>query len=287
MNTELQNHISFLINQPIKNIFPVSGGDISWAYKVETEAKTYFLKVNRSKNALPMFTKEKSGLETIASSKTISTPKVYACDTFKSEAFLLMEYIEGKRPNSEDFIRFGKELAALHQITSEHFGFQKDNFIGSLPQSNTQNNSWVDFYSKERLIPQLELAKKHNLLSENECPSEDIIKRKLQDLFYNVKPSLLHGDLWNGNYLISKSGIPYLIDPAVYYGHNEVDIAMSMLFGGFGDDFYKSYNNIYPIDSKRASRIEIYQLYYLLAHLNLFGRSYYNSVIQILKKFFK
>ena len=287
MNPELQNHLNSIIDQPIQNIIPVSGGDISLAYKILTKAKTYFLKVNRNKEALTMFQKEKRGLETIALTKTISTPKVYACDTFKSETFILMEYIESKGPNTEEFNRFGKALAGLHQITAENFGFQEDNFIGSLPQSNTQNNSWVDFYTKERLLPQLELAKQQCLLSENECPSEHIIKEKLEDLFYNVKPSLLHGDLWSGNYLISKEGIPYLIDPAVYYGHNEVDIAMSKLFGGFGEDFYKAYYNVYPNDSKTASRIEIYQLYYVLAHLNLFGKSYYISVIQILKKFFK
>ena len=286
MNKELQNHLSLLIDQPIQNIIPVSGGDISLAYKLQTKAKTYFLKVNRSKNALAIFQKEKRGLETIALTKTISTPKVYACDTLKSEAFLLMEYIESKRPNTEDFIRFGKALAALHQITVEDFGFRENNFIGSLPQSNSQNNSWVNFYTNERLLPQLELAKQQGLLSEYECPSEHIIKEKLENLLNNVKPSLLHGDLWSGNYLISIEGIPYLIDPAVYYGHNEVDIAMSKLFGGFGNDFYKSYYSIYPRDSKTNSRIEIYQLYYLLVHLNLFGKSYYGSVIQILRNFF-
>ena len=286
MNAELQNHLSFIIEKPIQNVFPISGGDISLAYKVQTKAKTYFLKVNR-KDATSMFQKEKRGLETIAFTKTISTPKVYACDTFKSEAFILMEYIESKHPNAQDYIRFGKALATLHQNSAENFGFQEDNFIGSLPQSNTQNNSWVDFYTKERLLPQLELAKQQGLLSENQCPSEYIIKEKLEDLFYNVKPSLLHGDLWSGNYLISKKGIPYLIDPAVYYGHNEVDIAMSKLFGGFGEDFYKAYYNVYTNDSKTASRIEIYQLYYLLVHLNLFGKSYYSSVTQILRKFFK
>ena len=286
MDASIQNHISSLLNEDILNLVPISGGDISLAYKVQTERKSYFLKVNLSKYALTMFQKEKRGLETIALTKTISTPIVYACDKFKSEAFLLMEYIESKRPNAEDFSRLGNALAKLHQCTSKTFGLKEDNFIGSLPQSNKQNTSWLDFYTQERLIPQLELAKQRGLLSEYECPSEQIIKEKLEDLFYIVKPSLLHGDLWSGNYLISKSGIPYLIDPAVYYGHNEADIAMSKLFGGFGEDFYKAYYSIYPNDSKTASRIEIYQLYYLMVHLNLFGRSYFASVISILKKHF-
>lgn len=287
MTIEFQNQLSLIIGISIRNIIPVSGGDISLAYKVKTELKTCFLKVNSGKGALTMFQKEKNGLETIAQTKTISTPKIYACDSFNNDAFLLMEYIESKLPSNNDFKTLGFKLAELHQSTSDNFGLKEDNFIGSLFQSNKQNSSWVDFYIYERLLPQLQLAQKKGLLSEDECPSEIVIKDKLEDLFYNVKPSLLHGDLWSGNYLISKNGIPYLIDPAVYYGHNEVDIAMTKLFGGFGEEFYKSYYTIYSSDTKTASRIEIYQLYYLLVHLNLFGRPYYSSVIQILNKYFK
>ena len=286
MNTELQNHLSILIDQPIQNIIPVSGGDISLAYKVQTERKSYLLKVNLSKDALTMFQKEKRGLETIALTKTISTPKVYACDKFKSEAFLLMEFIESKLPSNFDFNNLGSKLAELHQVTNDCFGLEHNNFIGSLHQNNSQHSNWADFYTKERLLPQLQLAKRNGLLSDRECPRENSINEKLKELCFDIKPSLLHGDLWNGNYLISKSGIPYLIDPAVYFGHHEVDIAMSKLFGGFGDEFYKSYYNTFPPDSKTASRIEIYQLYYLLVHLNLFGRSYSASVISILKKHF-
>ena len=286
MNTKFQDHISTLLNQPILSIYPVSGGDISLAYRVKTEAKTYFLKVNRGKDALTMFQTEKRGLEAIAQTQTISVPMVYACDDFENEAFLLMEYIESKRPNAEDFSRFGKALAELHQHTAENFGLDFNNFIGSLPQNNKQYSSWTNFYVEERLLPQLQLAKQNHLLSDNECPSEKIITERLENLFLNVKPSLLHGDLWSGNYLIAKDGTPYFIDPATYYGHHEVDIAMSKLFGGFGEDFYKAYYNILTADTKTSSRLEIYQLYYLLVHLNLFGKSYYSSVFRILKKYF-
>jgi fructosamine-3-kinase len=233
-----------------------------------------------------MFQKEKNGLETIAQTKTISTPKIYACDSFNNDAFLLMEYIESKAPYNNDFKTLGFKLAELHKNTAHEFGLKEDNFIGSLFQSNKQNSSWVYFYIYERLSPQLQLAEKKGLLSEDECPSELIMKEKLEYLFQDVKPSLLHGDLWNGNYLISKQGIPYLIDPAIYYGHYEVDLAMSKLFGGFGDDFYKAYYSIHPIDTKTTIRIEIYQLYYLLVHLNLFGKSYYSSVKNSLNNFF-
>jgi fructosamine-3-kinase len=197
-----------------------------------------------------------------------------------------MEFIESKSPSNLDFKTLGSKLAELHQNTSDVFGLNKDNFIGSLFQSNKPNSSWVDFYLKERLLSQLQLAKQNHLLSEKECPSEKMISEKLENLFLNVKPSLLHGDLWSGNYLIAKDGTPFLIDPATYYGHSEVDIAMTKLFGGFGDDFYNAYYRNNTTDSKTASRIEIYQLYYLLVHLNLFGKSYYNSVHSILKRHF-
>jgi len=283
---EFQNHLSFLIDQPIQNISSVSGGDISLAYKVKTEANTYFLKVNRGKDALTMFQTEKMGLEAIAQTQTIYVPKIYGCDIFENEAFLLMEFIESKSPSSFDFKNLGLKLAELHQDTAENFGLEEDNFIGSLPQSNTFHVFWVDFYTQERLLPQLKIAKQRELLSENECPSERTMIENLGNLFANIKPSLLHGDLWSGNYLISNEGIPYLIDPAVYYGHHEVDIAMSRLFGGFGNDFYKAYHSIHPRDSSTDARMDIYQLYYLLVHLNLFGRSYYGSVKSILEKYF-
>jgi len=287
LNQEFQKQICDLLDQRITNIFPVSGGDISLAYHVKTEANAYFLKVNKGKEAFKMFQTEKAGLEIIARTQTISVPKVYGCDAFENETFLLMEFIECKSPSSLDFQNLGLKLAELHRQTNDNFGLDFNNYIGSLHQSNSFNSSWVDFYTSERLLPQIKIAKEHGLLAKNECPSESILFENLDNLFSNIYPSLLHGDLWSGNYLISTDGVPYLIDPAIYYGHNEVDIAMSKLFDGFGDDFYEAYYSLLPNDSKTESRIEIYQLYYLLVHLNLFGRSYYSSVIQILNKHFK
>lgn len=286
MNPNLQEHISKLLNEQILSSHSVSGGDISESYKIITSKNCYFLKTNQSPNALLMFQAEAFGLQLIQNSNTIKTPAVLFCNTFKEYSFLILEYIESKSPSSLDFKNLGIKLAELHQTSAETFGLEQSNFIGSLNQSNTLNASWADFYIQERLLPQLQLAKKNGLLSESECPTENSIIEKLQELCFNVKPSLLHGDLWSGNYLISKSGLPYLIDPAIYYGHHEVDIAMSKLFGGFGDDFYKAYYNVFPPELNTASRIEIYQLYYLLVHLNLFGKSYYSSVKGILKKHF-
>jgi len=285
MNTEFQNHISNLLNEPISSLYPVSGGDISHSYKLDTSKNSYFIKVN-GLNAIKMFQTEAHALKLIQDTNTIGTPEVLDYGTFEGSSFLILEFIESKSPSGIDFKNLGTQLAKLHKNTSDIFGLEEDNFIGSLPQSNKRNALWIDFYVVERLLPQLQLANQKGLLSNRECPSENLMNEKLEDLFSNVKPSLLHGDLWGGNYLIAKNGIPYLIDPALYYGHNEVDIAMSRLFGGFGSEFYNAYHAIHTTDSKTASRIEIYQLYYLLVHLNLFGRSYYGSVHRILKKYF-
>ncbi|GAA3654259.1 fructosamine kinase family protein [Flavivirga jejuensis] len=286
MNNDLKIRLSNILNESIVRVSEIHGGDISKAYKIDTPNKSYFLKLNSAINAVKMFQTEAYGLQSINETNTIKTPKVLACETFQNYAFLLLEFIENKPPSSEDFKNLGHQLAKLHKCTSEHFGLNQDNFIGSLYQKNKPHVTWVDFYAIERLLYQLELAKQKQLLSKSACPSLQKIKNTLKPLFTDIKPTLLHGDLWSGNYLISKDGTPYLIDPAVYYGHHEVDIAMTKLFGGFGDSFYNAYYSKLKSDENTSNRIEIYQLYYLLVHLNLFGSSYYGSVDSILKKYF-
>ncbi|MDD7884849.1 fructosamine kinase family protein [Flavivirga sp. 57AJ16] len=286
MNKDLKTHLSSLLNESITKISALHGGDISNAYRIETPNNGYFLKLNKALNAARMFQTEVYGLQLIRKTNTIKTPGVIACDTFQDSAFLLMEFIENKSPSPTDFKNLGHQLAQLHTCTSEYFGLDRDNFIGSLQQSNKPNTTWLEFYATERLLPQLELAKQKQLLSTDICPRVQEIKEALKPIFKDIKPALLHGDLWSGNYLISKDGVPYLIDPAIYYGHHETDIAMTKLFGGFNDSFYDAYNAHFTRDKNTFHRIEIYQLYYLLVHLNLFGRSYYGSVASILKKYF-
>ncbi|HMB99519.1 MAG TPA: fructosamine kinase family protein [Flavobacteriaceae bacterium] len=283
---DLKKHLSNILNENITKVSSVRGGDISKAYKIETSENSYFLKINKNLDAFEMFQTEAAGLELIRNTNTIKAPKVLACDTFESSAFLLMEFIESKSPSNLDFENLGLQLADLHKNTRNLFGLNHNNFIGNLTQSNSLQNTWVDFYTQERLLPQLKLVKQKHLLSDKECPTENEIKQSLNSLFVNINPSLLHGDLWSGDYIISKNGIPYLIDPAVYYGHNEVDIAMTKLFGGFDDTFYNAYFSNFKPNELTSTRIEIYQLYYLLVHLNLFGKSYRSSVVSILKKYF-
>jgi fructosamine-3-kinase len=285
MEQNFLNHLKDILNIRIRNVQPVTGGDISSAYKIETSGKIYFLKLNEA-SSLNMFLKEVEALKIIATTNTINTPNVINVGSFENNSYLLMDFIESKTPSNQDMALLGEQLAQLHLKTSDAFGFDTVNFIGTLPQSNKKHNKWVDFYIEERLLPQVETAIKRHLLSPVEVPDTNTMKLKTVVFFKDVKPSLLHGDLWSGNYLIATNGTPYLIDPATYYGHSEVDIAMSLLFGGFSNAFYETYHQIIPRDSYTEARIELYQLYYLLVHLNLFGSSYYNSVKRILNKYF-
>ena len=276
-------HISLVIDCTIQKLSPISGGDIASAYILETCDDKLFLKIHSN---FELIQAEENALNAIAQTKCIATPNVYIVGNYKGNGFLVTEYIESKSPTSRDFQLFGTQLAALHKTTNVHFGFDQNNFIGSLPQSNKQHSTWLDFFTEERLDPQLQLALNKGLLSQKEIPSLAKLKVTCSEFFTNIKPSLLHGDLWSGNFIISTNGIPYLIDASTYFGDAEIDIAMSKLFGGFDSSFYESYHKIIPKNHYTSIKVELYQLYYLLVHLNLFGNSYYSSVKRILTKYF-
>ncbi|WP_165764793.1 fructosamine kinase family protein [Winogradskyella aurantia] len=280
------SHLESLLNTPIIATQKLTGGDTASVFKLETDSKDYVLKLSTNEKASAMFKAEAFGLKSIAQTNTIKTPEVIGHDTFDSSSFLILEFIESRTGASNDFALLGSQLAKLHQHGVAQFGLSQDNFIGSLAQINTQSSNWTDFYVEHRLLYQMNLAVESGKLSHSEIPSIKSLKTVLKPLFEHVKPALLHGDLWSGNYLFSKDGLPYLIDPAVYYGHSEVDIAMSKLFGGFHDAFYEAYHDVHPKTINASARLDIYQLYFLLVHLNLFGSSYYGSVKRILNTYF-
>lgn len=286
MNPVLLQHIEQLLGSKIAHQQSISGGDTAAVYQLRTANDSFILKTANGHHAHAMFKAEKLGLEQIANSNTIATPEVIGCDKVANTAFLLLEFIPTQNGNKIQFEQFGQQLAQLHQVTNAQFGNSTDNFIGPLEQSNRQHNQWVDFYTHERLWPQLQLAAHQQLLPLHMLPYQHTMLEQLKSLFPTTKPSLLHGDLWSGNYLIHTNGHAYLIDPSCYYGHHEVDIAMSRLFGGFDRAFYDAYFEIIPRASYYQERLELYQLYYLLVHLNLFGRSYYASVKSILDRYF-
>ncbi|MDD2475720.1 MAG: fructosamine kinase family protein [Dysgonamonadaceae bacterium] len=285
---QLISHITFLTNNKFHNIQSLSGGSISSAYLLKSDSANYFLKVNSNNDALDMFVAEQTGLKAIEETQTIAVPKVHIVDSYQEKAFLLMDYVEeSKHASSDDYKALGTQLAQLHLNHHDTFGFSSNNFIGSLPQSNSQHSNWEEFYWHERIAPQLKLAKQKKLLRTSEIPSAQTAISVFENLLGKVaKPSLVHGDLWGGNYLIATDGTPCLIDPAVYYGHPMVDIAMSKLFGGFGNEFYNSYHEVIPKSHNYDAQIDLYQLYFLLVHLNLFGRSYYGGIATILNRYF-
>ncbi len=287
LSSNFKEHIAQLLASPILKVDRVSGGDISKAFCVESAMQRFFLKVNENRFALEMFTAEKKGLESINRTKTIKAPEVVDCGQYENNSYILMEFIESKNPTAKEQEVFGHELADLHAFPiGDSFGWFQDNYIGSLPQSNKNYQDWALFYTSERLLPQLKMAKEKGLMVSSEIPTESTLVKRCRQFFPKVKPALIHGDLWSGNYLISTQGIPYLLDPAVYFGHYEVDLAMTQLFGGFSSDFYAAYAEHMPPENLQNQRKDFYQLYYLLVHLNLFGRSYYRSVMQILKTYF-
>ena len=287
MDKELIEYLNYLLYTKIERVSPISGGDISRAYLLESETEKFFCKINGQNKALAMFHAEKNGLQELLKTNTIAAPRSFQVEAYEAGAFFLMEYVESKTATSKEMALLGRQLAQLHELSnSRTFGWEENNFIGSLDQSNRRHLDWTSFYVQERLLPQLHLAFEKGLLLKTDIPSGEKMDAVCNTLFPNVKPSLLHGDLWSGNFLISKDGIPFLIDPAIYYGHHEVDIAMTRLFGGFGDSFYNSYREIIPPEPGEEERTDLYQLYYLLVHLNLFGASYKPPVKRILSAYF-
>ncbi|MCB0639957.1 MAG: fructosamine kinase family protein [Lewinella sp.] len=283
MSTALQSHLSDLLASPLTRLRPLSGGDIAAVYVAEGKQQAWLVKVQGGSQGLDMLTVERAGLEAIGATGAIRTPEVHHCGPWHGGGLLVMEYIPTRAARPEDLRRLGEQLAALHQCRAEDFGWDRDNFIGSLPQSNRIQPDWPTFYARERLWPQLTMARQALLLKPTEIPALAAIETLCRDELPDCRPGLLHGDLWSGNYLIAADGTPVLIDPAVYFGHGEVDLAMSRLFGGFGPGFYEAYEAITPTPPGGDRRNELYQLYYLLVHLNLFGRSYYPAVSRLLQ----
>ncbi len=261
------------------------GGSINNALVIYSTHKSFFLKFSSRPHSARMFETEKTGLETLRLNGSFKTPEVLGTGSLDDKSFLLLEYIEPGNPDRNFFSKLGKALARLHQQENETFGFHEDNFIGSLPQTNKTEKSWPEFFMKHRIQALGKKALSSGLLNETEFEKLNALGSHLQNICPPVKPSLLHGDLWAGNFLCSKTQEPVLIDPAVYYGNREADLAMSKLFGGFQTEFYTAYQNEFPMDEGWEERLEIWNLYPLLVHLLLFGSSYKGQILSVLKKY--
>lgn len=288
MNTSAQSELDLFLESEnmgdAQSVRAVSGGSINDAYRLETSEGTFFLKMNHSSRYPNMFDAEKRGLELLCLS-AFKIPRPIATATVGDYQFMLMEWIEKGVPKRDFWTEFGRGLAALHSISGQAFGLDHDNYIGSLPQNNSECQNWSDFYREERLIPQMNLAKSQGRLTTGMKIGFDGLFEKLETIFPVEKPSLIHGDLWSGNLMVADSGSPSIFDPAVYFGHREMDLAMMALFGGFGNDWVDVYNEVYPLENGWRERIPIGQLYPLMVHVNLFGGGYGRDVESILKRF--
>ena len=255
------------------NYKQIFGGSINTAFLINTNKGKFFLKLNVNK-IIKLFDNEVKGLKLISSTNTINVPKVIYFD----DEVLVLEFIESNKINKKIWSNFGYRLAELHYNTSNSFGLDHNNYIGSLIQTNKFHDNWNDFFVYQRLKPQLDIGnfsvKTHKLF--------EILFLELDNIFSLTKPSLIHGDLWNGNFISTNDQV-FLVDPAVYYGNREMDIAMTKLFGGFEKEFYESYDYHYPLVKNWQTRLDICNLYPLLVHANLFGGNYYNQIHSILK----
>jgi fructosamine-3-kinase len=257
-------------------VVAVGGGDIAAAYRVETARRRVFLKVGAAAHP---FGAEAQALTEIAATRTLRVPQVLAAGVAEAAGYLLLEWID--LADSGDWAAAGRQLAALHACTQSRYGWSRGNAIGASPQSNAQAEHWSKFYCERRLRPQFEMARSKGLsqlasLEEHACRAAGALLDG-----HDPPPSLLHGDLWRGNLAFDSGGAPVVFDPATYYGDAETDLAMTRLFGGFADRFYRAYDETRPPEPGAAQRLSLYQLYHVLNHANMFGGGYVAQAVAL------
>ena len=265
------------------SIRPVAGGCINGAIRLEARGHRYFVKHN-DPSRLPMFEAEAEGLRALGTAGTLRVPTPVCWGADRTMSFLVVEWLELSSPDARTQVALGKQLAALHRISQSRYGWHRDNTIGATPQKNAQSDSWADFFRERRLGFQFALAGRRGF-GRLETDGERLLAR-LDRFFAGYVPqaSLLHGDLWSGNVGKTSDGVPAIFDPAVYYGDRETDVAMTELFGGFSNSFYRSYNEAWPLAPGYESRKTLYNLYHVLNHLNLFGRGYLSQAQGMVNK---
>jgi len=264
----------------------LSGGSIHQVLRVDTSLGFIFVKWNLASQA-EIFRVEAQGLECLRAANCLRIPEVLAQIQTAKHAALVLEFITpGSSAGADSFwLNLGQGLAAQHRHSTSLFGLDHDNYIGSLPQSNTQHADWIAFFVAERLEPMLKLARHKALLGTEDSQSFDRLMHRLDQLLPQEPPALLHGDLWSGNLMTGIQGQPWLVDPAVYYGHREAELAFTRLFGGFAEQFYRAYQQTWPLQDGWQQRVRLFNLYPLLVHLNIFGSSYLSEIQETLKRF--
>jgi fructosamine-3-kinase len=291
MTPEIGAAIERTLQLRIERAVPVAGGDINEAYFVElSDRRQVFVKANQQAPA-GMFEAEAQGLDWLREAKALSVPAVLASGTLRQSGaggFLVLEWLEPGRPGPRFDERLGQGLANLHRRGAIHFGFERDNFIGRLPQCNRRYDKFRDFFVEQRLLAQFTLAvQSGHFDAATEGRFDRLLGRLDKLLGADEPPARLHGDLWSGNHLVGPDGDPWLIDPAVYGGHREIDLAMMRLFGGFAERVFDAYAASYPLSPGYRERLHLMQLYPLLVHVNLFGAGYVASVRRIIDEYLR
>lgn len=262
----------------------IQGGSINVTVQVLTNEGKYFIKYN-TRNYEGMFETEAKGLDLLRETNVIRVPEVIHWGRRDGQDYLVLENIEYSKPNFDYWESLGQKLASLHRNTADSFGLSFDNYIGSLCQSNEQKSDWLSFFIEKRLNVQAGLAYYNELISKSLYDKFQQFYKVLPELIPNEPASLLHGDLWSGNVITDEKGEPSLIDPSVYYGSREMEIAFTNLFGGFDKRFYDSYQEAYPLQPRFDERVPIYNIYPLLVHTNIFGTSYLPPIIRTLNRY--
>lgn len=267
----LNNDLGMTLGERV-DVRSVGGGDISSAWRLDDGEHRVFLKTGQA-SSLPLFESEHDGLAALAQAAAIRVPRVFGSGMIEDVAYIALEWLDLCSSDAATEERLGEQLAAQHKTLGEHFGWHRDNFIGRTPQPNEPCASWLAFFAEHRLGWQLQLAESNGY--QDVASLGDRLLAALPELLGSHTPeaSLLHGDLWAGNHA-AVAGDPVVFDPAVHYGDRECDLAMTRLFGGYGQAFYQAYEDAWPLPQGHADRLPLYQLYHVLNHLNLFGRGY-------------
>lgn len=271
-------------------VAPLSGGSINQVFKVESSDGQFVMKLNSSTQYPKLFSSEAKGLEILWETKSISCAEVIGICELETHQVLILKYYPSTEMENNFYENFGPDsyrvrLAYLHQHSAPYFGLYHDNYMGRLPQRNNKEISATDFFINQRLLPQLELAMTHQKITKDLRKKFDTLFLKMDSLIPNEPSSLIHGDLWNRNFIVGEDGHVVLIDPAVSYYSREADLAMTKLFGGFDESFYTSYHQTFPLQPQWEKRIPLWNLYPLLVHVNLSCGSYLNEVKACLKHF--
>lgn len=267
------------------DIKPVGGGDINEAYQIRFSEGRAFLKVNEASRFPEMFRLEADALKSLKRHSGFRIPETYGWGSLEGKQWLLMKWLDSRPPTGNFWLDFAEKLAYLHWQSAATFGWPEDNYIGSLVQANAQKDSWTEFYAECRLMPMAEKAARAGFFAQGDIQKLEKLINRLPEICPPEPPAHLHGDLWSGNYLCSSDGEPVLIDPAVYYGHREMDLAMMRLFGGFPQKVFDQYEAVYPLTPGFSERVSLWQLFPLLVHLNLFGSAYLGQCRSIIGAF--